>query len=614
MAITLNDNIDTAASKPTDNRFGPYTSTGVAIANIPEYQRYVGLTVGVGTPIVEYWFDSTLTLVLKTTSGTVTGITAGTGINIGGTAEAPIISVTSPTQLTTNISTDVIADQLSDTKYPSVKATKTYVDANVVGLLDDRGNFPATSGDYPQPPRGSGPLGAIRKGDLWFISAPGTLGTNAVGIGASVRALVDDATALNDSEWDILDTGLGFIPENVANKVTSGSSITAAPTSETLYPSLNALTEYLSTVIPTTPTLQQVTDAGSTTTNSILIQDTINNSNIYLDNTSQSIIIADLYNATTYGNGNIVYSDGSIIQHLIFPLYGSFSAYIPVSVNGLFANSLGNITIPVGTVTGSGTTNYISKWSSSSALTDSLIFDNGVSVGIGTSTPDAAILLQVEGIVASSTTKTYPASAVVSSAVGSTQSSVKYNFGGNATIPNSIVTSSQLNISTIEFTGPGTVTQDQASGVRAMTNAFLQWGFAGTNNGTVTHVANLRLSSPYSASPSVLTIGNYYGLLIESSDQFPPFSITNKYGIYQYGANDINYFEGNISIGTDTPTSSAKFQIDSTNQGFLPPRMTQTERLAIGSPAEGLIVYDTTNSALGVYSGGGWRKLSMEAF
>ena len=37
--------------------------------------------------------------------------------------------------------------------------------------------------------------------------------------------------------------------------------------------------------------------------------------------------------------------------------------------------------------TGSGTTNYVTKWTSSSALGNSLIFDNGTNVGIGTATP-----------------------------------------------------------------------------------------------------------------------------------------------------------------------------------------------------------------------------------
>ena len=40
-----------------------------------------------------------------------------------------------------------------------------------------------------------------------------------------------------------------------------------------------------------------------------------------------------------------------------------------------------------GGLSGSGTTNYISKWTSSSALGNSLVFDDGTNVGIGTATP-----------------------------------------------------------------------------------------------------------------------------------------------------------------------------------------------------------------------------------
>lgn len=38
-------------------------------------------------------------------------------------------------------------------------------------------------------------------------------------------------------------------------------------------------------------------------------------------------------------------------------------------------------------ITGAGTANYLAKWSGSSAITNSLIFDNGTNVGIGTTTP-----------------------------------------------------------------------------------------------------------------------------------------------------------------------------------------------------------------------------------
>ena len=46
---------------------------------------------------------------------------------------------------------------------------------------------------------------------------------------------------------------------------------------------------------------------------------------------------------------------------------------------------------------GSGTTNYLSKWTSSSALGDSLVFDNGTQLGIGTTTPTTGYELDLVG-------------------------------------------------------------------------------------------------------------------------------------------------------------------------------------------------------------------------
>ncbi len=40
-------------------------------------------------------------------------------------------------------------------------------------------------------------------------------------------------------------------------------------------------------------------------------------------------------------------------------------------------------------ITGAGTAGYLAKWSGTSAITNSLIYDNGTNVGIGTATPDA---------------------------------------------------------------------------------------------------------------------------------------------------------------------------------------------------------------------------------
>jgi hypothetical protein len=103
----------------------------------------------------------------------------------------------------------------SDTLYSSQKAVKTYVDASVTGVLDDRGNWDASTNLFPTT-GGSGPGGSILKGDLWFVSVAGTLGGTAVVVGNNFRALVDNPTLSTD--WNILNVGLGYIPENIANK------------------------------------------------------------------------------------------------------------------------------------------------------------------------------------------------------------------------------------------------------------------------------------------------------------------------------------------------------------------------------------------------------------
>jgi len=98
--------------------------------------------------------------------------------------------------------------------------TEEYVDAEisaaVVGLLDDRGNYDASSNTFPSS-GGSGTAGAILKGDLWTISVAGTLGGVAVTIGDVIRAKVD-APGSTSSNWVITENNIGYVPENNANK------------------------------------------------------------------------------------------------------------------------------------------------------------------------------------------------------------------------------------------------------------------------------------------------------------------------------------------------------------------------------------------------------------
>lgn len=67
-----------------------------------------------------------------------------------------------------------------------------------------------------------------------------------------------------------------------------------------------------------------------------------------------------------------------------------------------------------------------------------------------------------------------------------------------------------------------------------------------------------------------------------------------------------------VGIGTTGPDASSILHLVSTNKGFLPPRMTSVQRLAIPSPAEGLIVYDTTVSNFFGHNGTKYVRLDLE--
>lgn len=89
-----------------------------------------------------------------------------------------------------------------------------------------------------------------------------------------------------------------------------------------------------------------------------------------------------------------------------------------------------------------------------------------------------------------------------------------------------------------------------------------------------------------------------------------PVFIANPYDALDANRLVWNYrlFISNTATANGTSmNASAKVQIDSTTQGFLPPRMTNAERTAIASPAVGLMVYCTdTVEGLYIYKSMGW--------
>ncbi len=123
----------------------------------------------------------------------------------------------------------------------------------------------------------------------------------------------------------------------------------------------------------------------------------------------------------------------------------------------------------------------------------------------------------------------------------------------------------------------------------------------------------------------ILTIANSLLLLVAASTTLLAQGSLRTFGV---GRLDMDDNSGNHlfitnrtgTVGIDAtgllsgsfPSNCAILDLSSVTKGFLPPRMTTAQELAIcgGTPTEGLIVYNTTTHALDVYSGASWTPVA----
>ena len=145
-------------------------------------------------------------------------------------------------------------------------------------------------------------------------------------------------------------------------------------------------------------------------------------------------------------------------------------------------------------------------------------------------------------------------------AVGAVNSYLNLSLGGNTTVPSGARQGLEGN-SRISFTGAGTLTMTQGSTVRAFSALSSVYSFAGSAVGTVTHLAGLRICFPDNLG-SAINITNNYGLLLnDQTTGLGTVTYTNRWGVYQEGSSDLNYFNGNLLVKT---TTNAGFALDVT--------------------------------------------------
>jgi hypothetical protein len=194
---------------------------------------------------------------------------------------------------------------------------------------------------------------------------------------------------------------LGYTPENVANKSTN----VLLGTSNTLYPTQNAVKTYVDSSISAipVPTLQQVTASGNSTDIGILVADSGNvdtveitpgNVKIYYDPSGEFVQIDK--NTVTFNNGNfdldIVNPTLTAARTINIP---DASGIFALSVNGVGADANGNVTLPITALYKVYTASLTFNGTSNPIVT---VYQNTIGNGSGDGVNDIAITIQNFGL------------------------------------------------------------------------------------------------------------------------------------------------------------------------------------------------------------------------
>ena len=136
-------------------------------------------------------------------------------------------------------------------------------------------------------------------------------------------------------------------------------------------------------------------------------------------------------------------------------------------------------------------------------------------------------------------------------ALGGVNSNLNLTLQGSTTVANTGRQGLEGSTS-ISFTGAGTLTMTQGSTVRAFSALSSVYAFNGSAVGTITHLAGLRICFPDNVGSAVNITNNYALLINNQTTGTGTVTYTNRWGIYQEGASDLNYFAANTLVGSTT--------------------------------------------------------------
>ena len=289
---------------------------------------------------------------------------------------------------------------------------------------------------------------------------------------------------------------------------------------------------------------------------------------------------------------------------------------------------------------GTLTTNYVPKATSTTAIGNSQIFDNGTSVGIGTATPSASFKLDINGGINALGNNTFNATNLTGF---STKIFNTLPSGHHQTVFEANSTNGQFNFRTnsvsqhVSGTGAIVNIDGRLSGGAAFNNT--QNGlnvissydpYGGGSSIPITLSANTSLAAGTNTTGNgVFTTGTVtgngagtlYGLRSQLSNTstgnvtlyglfVSATGATNNFGVYSNAGR--NYFANQVGVGIINPNASAILDLTSTTQGLGLPSMTTTQQNAIATPRTGLEIYNSTLLSPHFYNGsvwtGAWNK------
>ena len=163
---------------------------------------------------------------------------------------------------------------------------------------------------------------------------------------------------------------------------------------------------------------------------------------------------------------------------------------------------------------------------------------------------------------------------------------------------------------TASNSNPPRYTMQRAEGTIASMTAVASGGELGRilfsgYGGTGFQIGVTLKAATIETTPSDTAMGSRYSILMAA------IGATAQTEVARFAVAQQNFL-GPVKIGSasSAPDASSILDIGSTTQGFLPPRMTTTQRNAISSPADGLRVYDTTLHASFQYQNGSWVQFT----